>query len=236
MNYNLITRLVIYASFFLLLSGYSYAFPPQPLYPILKNFVKDFHKEFRNIPEERRYRLNEIANYVRQQKQQDHLAQLLFISTNQSTIGQMAQVWAETAAFYYGLKNVRTYSGGLSPKFISEKIIHAMERVGYIVYKTELPGGMVYKVKYSYNLRPIIVFPKKVGHKKNPSDQFMAIFVEPNAEANLYDINGAQRRLSIYYEDPQGYEGTPEEEKIYDDRCRQIALEMFYVFSQLKHL
>jgi len=236
MNYNLIIRLVIYASFFLLFSGYSYAFPPQPLYPILKNFVKDFHKEFRNISEERRYRLNEIANYVRQQKQQDQLAQLLFISTNQSTIGQMAQVWAETAAFYYGLKNVKTYSGGLSPKLVSEKIIHAMERAGYIVYKTELPGGMVYKVKYSYNLRPIIVFPKKIGHKKNPASQFMAIFVEPNAEANLYEINGAQRRLSIYYEDPQGYDGTPEEEKIYNDRCRQIALEMFYVFSQLKHL
>jgi hypothetical protein len=148
----------------------------------------------------------------------------------------MAQVWAETAAFYYGFKHVRTYSGGLTPKTVSEDMIAVLERAGFIVYKTDLSGGAVYKVKYSYNLKPVILFPKKVDHVKNPLGQFMAIFVEPNADANLSEVDGSSRRLSVYYEDPEGYEGTPEEEKIYDERCRQMALEMFYVFSQLKHL
>jgi len=236
MNLIFNKRILLYLSFFLFFFGNTNAFPPKPLYPILKDYVKDFHKEFRNISEERRYRLNEIASYVRQQKKQNQIAQLLFITTNQSTIGQMAQIWAETAAFYYGLNNVTTFSGGLHPDTISEKMIFALERAGYIVYTTELSGGVVYKVKYSYNLKPIIVFPKKINHKKNPDGQFMAIIIEPNANANLTEVKGAQKRLSIYYDDPQGYEGVPEEEKIYNERSRQIALEMFYVFSQLKHL
>ncbi len=226
----------IMSTIFFWVASSTFALPPQPLYPILKNYVKDFHKEFRKIPEERRYRLNEIATFVREQKQRNQPAYLLFISTNQSSIGQMAQVWAKTAAFYYGVKIVDTFSGGITPKPVSEEMIFALERAGFIVYKTELSGGSVYKVKYSYNLKPVIVFPKKVNHARNPSGQFMAIYIEPNAQANMPEVEGAEKQLSIYYEDPQGYEGTAEEDKIYDERCRQIALEMFYVFSQLKHL
>lgn len=236
MNQVLNIFMAVVISSILLIPGHSNAKPPQPLYPILKNYIKDLYKEFRYIPEERRYRLNEIANYVRTQKEKNQAASLLFISTDQTAIGHMAQVWAETAAFYYGLKHVRTYSGGLTPKAVSEDMIAALERTGFIVYKTDLSGGAVYKIKYSYNLKPIIIFPKKVGHVKNPYEDFMAIFVEPNADANLPEADGSSRRLSIYYEDPEGYKGTPEEEKIYDERCRQMALEMFYVFSQLKHL
>ncbi len=213
-----------------------FALPPQPLYPILKDYVKDLYKEFRKIPEERRYRLNEIARFVRDQKLRNQPASLLFITTNQSTIGQLAQVWAQTAAFYYGVATVKSYSGGLKPELVSEEMIFALERAGFIVYKTQLSGGSVYKVKYSYNLKPVIIFSKKINHARNPSGQFMAIFLEPNADVNLPEVPGAVKRLSIYYEDPEGYDGTPQEKKIYDDRCHQIALEMFYVFSQLKHL
>ncbi len=236
MNYKLNMLPAITVFFVLWYSSAVVALPPRPLYPVLKNYVKDFYKEFRKIPEERRYRLNEIAGFVREQKQRNQPASILFISTNQSTIGQMAQVWAKTAAFYYGVKIVDTYSGGITPKPVSEEMIFALERAGFIVYKTELSGGSVYKVKYSYNLKPVIVFSKKVNYARNPSGRFMAVFVEPNAEANMPEVPGAIKRLSLYYEDPQGYEGTPDQDKIYDERCRQIALEMFYVFSQLKHL
>jgi len=46
-------------------------------------------------------------------------------------------------------------------------------------------------------------------------------------------VTGASSRFSITYEDPKDHDGTPEEEDKYNERSRQIAREMFYLFSQV---
>ena len=41
----------------------------------------------------------------------------------------------------------------------------------------------------------------------------------------------ADLRVGIPYDDPKAADGTPEESARYDERCKQIATEMFYLFS-----
>lgn len=204
------------------------------LYPIINEFVRDFPEEFRSIPEDRRYRLNEIVYYLAEQNTNKNPLQLLFISTNQSSIGQMAQVWSKAAAYYFGFTDFESFSGGLEPLEISVNMIKALEKAGFIVYKNEVGAVEFYQVKYSFNLKPIVAFPKKIDHVRNPYHEFMAVFVEENADLNVQNIKGTYNRLLLAYDDPVGYDGSSEESMVYYESCRKVAIEMFYVFSQLR--
>jgi hypothetical protein len=122
----------------------------------------------------------------------------------------------------------------LSPAGINQEAIMAMERAGFIIYRSNTQGSEIYKIKYSYNLTPIFAFTKKIDYRKNPRNGFMAIVIEPNANLNLPRVRGTYRRLTLLYEDPSGYAGADLEERKFDEICRQIGLEMFYVFSKLR--
>jgi hypothetical protein len=203
------------------------------LYPILNEYVRDFPKEFRKIPEDRRFRLNEMVYFLEEQKEHKAPWQITFISSDESTTGQMAQAWSKAAAYYFGFTDFHPYSGGLSPHEISVSTIIALEKAGFIVYKSDVNGVDVYRIKYSYNLEPVLAFPKKINHSKNPGNNFMAVILDGNADLNLNNIKGTYNRLFLEYEDPLGYVGSDLEDKKFNESCKRIAVEMFYVFSQL---
>jgi arsenate reductase len=135
--------------------------PPQPLYPILNYYVRDLYKSFKNIPEERRYRLDEMVRYVENQQRMGRDAQIFFLGYDQPEVVQMLNIWSETAAFFFNLENISFFSGTEKAGNISDPAILALEKAGFIIYKTSLDGGQLYKVKYSYNLKPHFVFQKK---------------------------------------------------------------------------
>jgi hypothetical protein len=47
-------------------------------------------------------------------------------------------------------------------------------------------------------------------------------------------VEGANKRVSLPYDDPKFYDNTPSESRMYDERCKQIALEMLYLFDYFK--
>ena len=204
------------------------------LYPILNEYVRDFPQEFRKIPEERRYRLNEIVYFLEDQHKHKAPWQITFISTNEASISQMAQAWSKAASYYFGFVNFESYSGGLKPERISTETIISLEKAGFIVYKSDVNDMEVYRIKYSYNLEPVVAFPKKIDHRKNPGDNFAAVIVDENADLNITNVKGTYNRLFLRYDDPIGFKGSEMEEDRFNQTCKQIAVEMFYVFSQLK--
>jgi hypothetical protein len=54
-----------------------------------------------------------------------------------------------------------------------------------------------------------------------------------HADKNCPSIQGASLRVSLPFEDPKVSDGTPEEAATYDQRAKQIATEMFYLFSRI---
>ncbi len=54
-----------------------------------------------------------------------------------------------------------------------------------------------------------------------------------HADENCPFIHGAEKRISLPYEDPKAYDNTADEAKMYDERSIQIATEMKYVFGGL---
>ena len=55
------------------------------------------------------------------------------------------------------------------------------------------------------------------------------------AETACPYIPEADKRLAITYEDPKSMDDTPMEEAAYDQTCKLIATEMFYVFKTLSN-
>ncbi|MBK6526313.1 MAG: hypothetical protein IPO32_18335 [Crocinitomicaceae bacterium] len=42
------------------------------------------------------------------------------------------------------------------------------------------------------------------------------------------------RRVFTFYNDPKAFDNTLEQDKVYDEPCEQITLELIYVFSMFK--
>lgn len=208
---------------------------PNKLYPILFNYSRDLYPDYINIPGDRRVILEEIANYIIGSLQFEKETKILFIETDNSTRTIMAEAWATAAAFYYGIDNVKVFSGGINNSNVSTNAIIALEKAGFIIYKTSETQNSTYEIKFSYNIPPLTVASKKYNNKSNPDIHFGSVFLCSNADINLPVVKGNNFRTSLYYFDPTAYDESPEALERYTERCHEIALEMFYLFYVLKN-
>jgi arsenate reductase len=209
---------------------------PNKLYPILFNYARDLYAEYANIPFERKVILEEISNYILGAQQMDNTAgKLLFIETNHSSRSILAHVWAKTASYYYDIKDIEIFSGGITNSNISKDAIVALEKAGFIVYKIIDNNNPEYEIKYSYNIPPLILKSIKYNEKSNPGINFGSIILCSNADINLQTVKGNNFRTSLYYFDPTAYDGTSEALDMYLEKSKEIAIEMFYLFYVLKN-
>lgn len=77
-------------------------------------------------------------------------------------------------------------------------------------------------------------FSKKYDDPSNANENFAAVMTCSEADKNCPFIPGASLRVPIPYVDPKEADGTDQEAATYDERCKQIATEMFYIMSQVK--
>jgi arsenate reductase len=144
----------------------------------------------------------------------------------------MAQLWAAAAARHFGVDGVRAYSGGTEVTAFNPRAVAAIERAGFSVLN---PGGENprYLVAFEGEGRAIECFSKKYDDPHNPNEGFGAIMTCSDADEACPVVIGAAFRFPVRYDDPKAADGTPEESSVYDERCRQIAIEMLYLFSRV---
>ncbi|MEQ8418109.1 MAG: protein-tyrosine-phosphatase [Imperialibacter sp.] len=185
------------------------------------------------IPEQRKAVLQTLIDYVQTKKEGQQEAKLNFICTHNSRRSQFSQIWAQTAADYYGV-DVQTYSGGVEVTAFNERAVAAIERAGFQVTRKEKGGNPVFFIFYSEDGEPITAFSKLYDDPANATTNFSAVMTCSHAEENCPYIPGTEARIPVMYDDPKAFDGTALETAKYDERCQQIAAEMFYVFSQIK--
>ena len=54
------------------------------------------------------------------------------------------------------------------------------------------------------------------------------------ADKSCPSVDGAELRIPLAYDDPKYYDNTPSQEQKYDERCQQIAREMFFMMDYVK--
>jgi hypothetical protein len=199
----------------------------------LQPYVANVVESFDDIPEERRQLLDEMAGLIAERVQAGEAVPISFICTHNSRRSHLSQVWAQTAAHYYGLPGVTAYSGGTAATACNTRTVRVLRRAGFSVVRATDEENPHYLIQYSEELPPIDAFSKVYNEDGNPTEGYLAAMCCADADEACPVVHGSVARIRLCYEDPKVADGTPEENARYDERCRQIAIEMFYVMSRV---
>ncbi|WP_281613232.1 protein-tyrosine-phosphatase [Flammeovirga sp. SubArs3] len=196
----------------------------------INDYISSAIQEFDQISEERKAQLEVITEYVKESLATNGVANLILICTHNSRRSHLSQVWTQVAAHYYGITNVFAYSGGTEATAMFPSAGNALERAGLDILKLSEEKNPVYAIKFDENQPAVIAFSKTFDHPFNPQSNFGAVMTCTHADQNCPVIPGA-KRISLPFEDPKAFDGTPQQEEKYDERCRQVARELLYAFS-----
>ncbi len=199
----------------------------------LASYVTESIGIFDTIPAARKERLTQIAQYVAQCHRQGQPAKLTFICTHNSRRSHMSQIWAQTAALWYGVPQVRTYSGGTEATAFNPQAVKTLAQAGFEIEQITESDNPVYRIIIADEIPPLEAFSKVYNQSPNPTEGYCAVMTCSEADEACPVVFGAAKRVSIPYKDPKEYDGTERETEAYAERCRQISSEMLYAFSLL---
>jgi hypothetical protein len=200
-------------------------------YPALDRYFKARLAESSLIPPDRRRTLESISAYIAERVENGESARLTFICTHNARRSQMAQIWAQTAARFFGIPRVSAFSGGTEASAFASPAVSAIVRAGFWIDRHAQANNLVYVVHAGNELPPIRAFSKTFQDPANPGDGFCAVMTCSSADRDCPVIPGADKRVLLPYEDPGSSDGTGREIDVYDDRCREICREMSWLFA-----
>ncbi|QCE42251.1 protein-tyrosine-phosphatase [Psychroserpens sp. NJDZ02] len=201
------------------------------LFPEIATIIKGLTPD--NITAERKTVLQPLADFIQSKYSKNQEIRLNFICTHNSRRSHLSQVWAQTLANYFDVKNVFCYSGGTEATALFPMVVQTLQHSGFDVKAISKNENPIYSIKYSDNEHPIIGFSKKLDDDFNPKSKFAAIMTCSQADGGCPFIAGAEQRIPITYDDPKAFDHTPQQAEKYNERSLQIATELFYVFSQI---
>ncbi len=204
------------------------------MFTAIKNYCDELKNNFNSIPLERKVLLEKISQYIDHKNALNQPVNLVYICTHNSRRSHFGQIWAHVAANYYNVGNVNTFSGGTEATAFNVNAINAIKRIGFDVKPINIDKNSTYHILFDENESPIVCFSKVYDDPANPQKEFAAIMTCSDAEENCPFIPGVELRVGTTYNDPKEFDNSPLQDTKYDERCRQIALETFYVFSKVK--
>ena len=187
-----------------------------------------------NISKERKEVLQPLIEFIRTKVNNTQEIRINFICTHNSRRSHFSQVWAQTMAHYFDIKNVFCYSGGTESTALFPMVAETLGNSGFEVKIISEGNNPIYSIKYAENEHPIIGFSKTLDDDFNPKSKFAAIMTCSQADGGCPFIAGAEKRIPITFEDPKAFDNTPQQKEKYNERSLQIATELFYIFSQIQ--
>jgi arsenate reductase (thioredoxin) len=180
--------------------------------------------------------LEELRAYIKSNTASGGPVKLTFICTHNSRRSHLVQIWAQKAALHHGLSFIQTFSGGTETTAFNPRAVAALRRAGLTINDSEASAAdnPRYEVIIKVGTPPVISFSKMFDHPENPQKNFCAVMTCSEADESCPIIFGANSKIRLIYQDPKVSDGTNTEIVTYDQRCLQIASEMFYVMRQVK--
>lgn len=185
------------------------------------------------ISVERKAILQPLAEFIQAKVSSHQEIRINFICTHNSRRSHLSQVWAQTLAYHFNIKNVCCYSGGTESTALFPMVAETLQNSGFQIKTISKNENPIYNIKYAYNEHPIIGFSKRLDDDFNPKSEFAAIMTCDSANEACPFVPGAEKRIPITFEDPKVFDNTPQQAEKYNERSLQIATELFYVFSQI---
>lgn len=201
------------------------------IFPEIDSLIAQLKPE--TISRARKTLLQPLIDYIQTKLAQDQVVNLHFICTHNSRRSHLSQVWAQTMAHHFQLKQVFCYSGGTESTALFPMVAETLKKSGFQITPLSEGRNPIYSIKYAANVHPIIGFSKRLEDAFNPKSDFAAIMTCDSANEACPFVPGSEIRIPITYADPKAFDDTPQQAEKYGERSLQIATEMFYVFSQI---
>lgn len=199
----------------------------------LKEYADQRQREYDMILTERKRSLERLGDDIRSKLKNGSPARIVFICTHNSRRSHMGHLWAQLGAAYHGVNQVNCFSGGTETTAFHPHAVEALRGAGFRI-RNNIPGANpIYKIKIPGSGIEQKVFSKKYTDPPNPTRDFIAVMTCSDADEACPVVFGASARHSIRYEDPKVYDGTPDQQEGYAERCRQISREMLYLFASV---
>ncbi|MDX2191018.1 MAG: protein-tyrosine-phosphatase [Bacteroidota bacterium] len=204
------------------------------IYPSIIQFIKQAEAGFDFISKERKGLLTRISHYIADNEANGLESNLVYICTHNSRRSHFGQIWAQVAAEYYGIKHLKSYSGGTEATAFNANAIKAIMNIGFKVTGNQEAKNPIYTIEYASDSPVITCFSKVYDDESNPKSDFCAIMTCSEAEANCPFVAGAVARIATTYDDPKAFDNTPLQDQKYAERCLQIATETLFALSLVK--
>ena len=198
----------------------------------LNTYIQTALARLPDLESKRIQQLEPLSRYIFNKISQGEAADLNFICTHNSRRSHLGQIWLQMAAIYYDIALVVAYSGGTEETAFNPRAVAALQRAGFAV-EVGTGENPRYEISSSLGNLHLVSFSKKYDHLENPKKDFCAVMTCAEADGACPVIFGAHLRVKLLYEDPKSADGTGHESKTYDERCFQIATEMFHVMKQV---
>jgi len=202
--------------------------------PNIRKTIDLLISEQAQISPERRKIIRQLTDFIKAKSTSGQKTLLNFICTHNSRRSHISQIWAQTAAYYFGIRDVETFSGGTEATAFNPRAVRAMKKVGFEITTEKEGQNPVYRVCYAADAPPIIVFSKKYDDAFNPKNDFAAIMTCSHADENCPRVTGCSARIALTYDDPKDFDATPQEAEKYAERVLQIGREILFAFSQVR--
>lgn len=203
--------------------------------PALHIYCRQVIGEMDRIEPDRISGLEAIGEYMVRVYEAHGKVNILMVCTHNSRRSHLAQLWLQTAGYFYGLEHLNTFSGGTEATAVSPRVLKVLQRAGFTVTGGEHAGNnRPCLVRPGEGFSGYSVFSKVYDDDANPERNFGAVMVCSEAEKNCPFIPGAEQRFSLPYVDPKHADGSPGEETAYDLASFTIAREMFFIARFVK--
>lgn len=198
----------------------------------LKNVAEDL-----TITSDREVVLKKIASYLASEINQKDTVNLTFICTHNSRRSQMAQAWAFFITDLFSLP-IQSFSGGTEITAFHRNTVKALQESGFhFKIKDYSHQNPVYTVSYENETgnHEFLGFSKTYDHTINKKPYFVITTCD-SADQNCPFIPEASFRFHLPYNDPKSSDGTDKQLETYLTTSKKIAIELYFLFNQVKNL
>lgn len=167
--------------------------------------------------------------------------EVVVVCTGNSRRSIIGSSMGNLAADYYGLSDIRFYSGGTAPSAFNRRTMAALQDVGFEITETgneatrgdlKTPNPIV-RVQWGEGLESR-EFSKHFAAEGNPQAGFAALMVCSEADAECPTVRGAALRLAMPYLDPKIYDGSAYESAKYAERRDDIGRTLLAALCQVR--
>ncbi len=197
--------------------------------------------QFDLIEERHRVAVDDLVAWLSLNYQPGKPLAVIVVCTGNSRRSILGSTMGNIAATYYGLPEIRFYSGGTTPSAFNLRTVATLKEIGVEVESSgkEASRGSsgevnpIYRVQWGKGLEAL-EFSKLYSDAQNPQNGFAALMVCSEADAECPIVKGASKRISAPYMDPKVYDGATFEAAKYAERRDDMGRFMLSVLMQVR--